>query len=123
LAPALAAGIMLVWPTLSQLPVLNRLSCLFHDLTGLPCPFCGLTRSFRLLAAGHPVEAVLHYPLSPLLALVLLLTLVSGMVFFLRPDWRRSGFLPPGVMRRNAGLVVVVLFAANWLYRLAIGLD
>jgi hypothetical protein len=32
--------------------------CIFYDLTGLPCPGCGLTRSFVSFAHGHLLEAL-----------------------------------------------------------------
>ncbi|MCA9490880.1 MAG: DUF2752 domain-containing protein [Myxococcales bacterium] len=36
-----------------EIPVL----CGFRRLTGIPCPGCGLTRSFVYLAHGHPIDA------------------------------------------------------------------
>jgi hypothetical protein len=39
--------------------------CLFKDLTGLPCPGCGLTHSFCALAKGSLVRAFGYNALGP----------------------------------------------------------
>ncbi len=39
--------------------------CLFRDLTGLPCPGCGLTRALALLFLGDWRAALFLHPLSP----------------------------------------------------------
>ena len=41
--------------------------CPFFNLTGLPCPGCGLTRSFVSVGHGHVREAFAWHPLGPLL--------------------------------------------------------
>lgn len=48
--------------------------CLFHWLTGLDCPFCGLTRAMLAIAAGHWRAALGFNALSPL-AVAMLATL------------------------------------------------
>jgi hypothetical protein len=40
--------------------------CGFRWLTGLPCPFCGLTHAMFALAKGHFGEALHWHLLSPL---------------------------------------------------------
>jgi hypothetical protein len=46
--------------------------CLFRLLTGIPCPFCGLTHATLSLGAGDLAAALAAHPLSPvLLALTL----------------------------------------------------
>ncbi|MEO0606121.1 MAG: DUF2752 domain-containing protein [Myxococcota bacterium] len=49
-----------------ELPAL----CLWRNVTGLPCPGCGLTRSFTFLAHGHLDAAVRMNVLGPLLFVV-----------------------------------------------------
>ena len=51
--------------------------CVFFNLTGTPCPGCGLTRSFVSLAHGHVREAFVWHPLGPLLFAGALLYLVG----------------------------------------------
>ena len=48
--------------------------CLFHSLTGLPCPGCGLTRAFSSLLHGQAQAAFAYHPfvflLLPLFAMM-----------------------------------------------------
>jgi len=54
--------------------------CPFYNLTGLPCPGCGLTRSFVCLAHGQWQEALHWHPLG-------------WVVFFgLAVFWLRNGY-------------------------------
>ena len=46
--------------------------CPFHWLTGLDCPFCGLTRALFALAKGRLADAFHYTALSPLAAAMLL---------------------------------------------------
>jgi Protein of unknown function (DUF2752) len=41
--------------------------CPFRLATGLPCPGCGLARSWTALAQGDPGEAFARHPFGPLL--------------------------------------------------------
>ncbi len=57
--------------------------CLFHALTGLPCPGCGLTRAFSSLLHGQVQAAFAYHPF----------------VFFFLPMFvamAAYNFLPPG---------------------------
>jgi Protein of unknown function (DUF2752) len=58
---------------MTQLPPL----CLFHALTDIDCPGCGMTHAFLCLARGDVTGAWAFHPFSPLLA-ALLLTLAWG---------------------------------------------
>jgi hypothetical protein len=46
--------------------------CLFHAVTDIDCPGCGMTRAFLRLAQGDLAGAWGFHPFSPLLALLLL---------------------------------------------------
>jgi hypothetical protein len=41
--------------------------CLFHTITHIPCPFCGMTTGFAHMARGEVVEAARSNPGAPLL--------------------------------------------------------
>jgi hypothetical protein len=90
--------------------------CLFHQITGQPCPMCGATRGFVAMAHGDFTKAVYLYPLAPVLFLAMLAGIgYCGWVMLtgkrIRPDLSRHA-------RQNIGLVVLALFAANWLAKL-----
>ncbi len=47
--------------------------CVFRELTNIPCPSCGLTRSIRALASGDLRLSLYYHPLTILIAALLLL--------------------------------------------------
>jgi hypothetical protein len=93
--------------------------CLFHDLTGLPCPGCGLTRSFVCLAHGQFAQSLRYHPLGAALFAFMLATVVYAVVERVRPDWRLS---PPAKFRRIAPFCALAIFLIAWAARLA-GID
>ncbi len=44
--------------------------CLFHRLTGLPCPGCGMTRGVLALLGGDVRAALAFHPLSPVVVAI-----------------------------------------------------
>lgn len=99
-------------------------TCGFFRLTGYPCPFCGVTRSFSALAHGMWNYALTDCPLGILLYGVTALVFAwnaAGLLFGVKIH--RGRWLCPG---RRVGWFLFGLFVAltlaNWLYRLALGL-
>lgn len=62
-------------------------SCPFAELTGLPCPGCGMTRAFLAMARGDWSSALRLHPFAPFFALVGLICSVVSL-------------LPEGLARR-----------------------
>ncbi|MDO9353512.1 MAG: DUF2752 domain-containing protein [Solirubrobacteraceae bacterium] len=99
-----------------------RLLCPLAEATGVPCPFCGASRAFRLATSGD--AAFLHY--NPFWVLVATALVIGGLVLLVR----RTGsprtdvaMLPaaPGVARLVAVPVsaVVVLMLGGWCVAMA----
>ena len=45
-------------------------SCTFLQLSGLPCPMCGATTSFSLMAHLQPVAALMNQPFASVLFMI-----------------------------------------------------
>ena len=90
--------------------------CTFLLITGYPCPFCGVTRSFWAMAQGHWTAACLNGPLGVMV--------YGAMVFFcginLLALLRRRIVLPGRIVQHPRALAVLlgVLVAVHWAYRL-----
>jgi Protein of unknown function (DUF2752) len=84
--------------------------CLFREVTGLPCPFCGLTHSMMALGQGDPTAAALQNPLGLLVLPLAIVLLVAGVRVMLR---RRRLSWPVPVLW--IGLAVVLM---SWLVQI-----
>lgn len=83
--------------------------CLFYHWTGLPCPGCGLTRSFVCLGHGDFLGALHWHPLGPALFLLCALLWLRCGVFY-RRGVTLLPLSPPALTRLSfAGGATVVL--------------
>ena len=84
LTAVFAASILLPLPGrdghLGHLPSI----CPFYNLTGLPCPGCGLTRAFVCLGHGQWRESLHWHPLGWLIYAVFLLLWLRSGLYWLR---------------------------------------
>ena len=90
-------------------------SCIFKDLTGVPCPTCGATRSVVHLARG---EFFASFGMNPLVSLCLV---IAALAFFYSLITLCVGIPRIGVILsdREKNIVrsgTVALILANWCY-------
>ena len=59
-------------------------SCPLHEIAGVACPFCGMTRSFVALAHGELGAALRFHPAGPLLFSAMAALLIGAVVIACR---------------------------------------
>ncbi|MCP4129795.1 MAG: DUF2752 domain-containing protein [bacterium] len=91
-------------------------SCTFKNLTGLPCPGCGIRTGIDLLCEFRFRETFFAYP--PLLACGLLY--LSWPVYFLRKTFSSSGSISRSAIKYFfASLILIHLFLfGSWIIKL-----
>lgn len=95
--------------------------CMFHAMTGLPCPTCGATRCMRAFFAGNFVGALLWNPLFFLVLLAgVLFDCYAAVVLFLRLPRLRFEKVPPRAAKAIR-LAFVLLVSGNWMYLIRAG--
>src|ERR1700723_2692859 len=112
-----AAGMVgAVYPIIMAHTGGQGLPCPLRTLTGVPCPFCGMTTATVALTHGEWAAAARTSPLAYLAAgLVvgtapILLARITGRVAPPRP-WSAAA-------RRRTGRIVAVIVAASWIFQL-----
>ena len=124
LAWVLTTGIPLLLSFLVPLKRLGLFECPFFNITGLPGPFCGFTRSIWAISAGDWVFATVNCPLAWLLyaALISVFTWNAGRLL-LGGNMTGKFILSTNRNRANriAG-IAITLILLNWIYRLSLGL-
>jgi hypothetical protein len=92
--------------------------CMFHRLTGIPCPACGSFRCAEQLMAGHIGES---FRLQPLVTLVVFVCVAFALYSWVIVILRLPRLRMEGVTRRQKWAVffsAVALMVANWIYLL-----
>ena len=91
--------------------------CLARRMAGVPCPTCGMTRSFRAVGQGALGEAFAFHPLGPVLYGVFIVVMVrSGGIAIAGRRWL------DGTTRALVVAIPVLVVAAAvlWIVRLAL---
>jgi hypothetical protein len=90
--------------------------CVFHMLTGHPCPACGATRCVRFLFAGNFGAALRINPLVFFgFGAMVFYDLYAATVLALRLPRFRPSRPPPGV-GRAIRFAVIAMIAINWTW-------
>lgn len=94
--------------------------CTFLTLTGFPCPMCGATTSFTLMAHLRPIAAFVNQPFATLLFVLSAGTFAVALseVVDPRARWTRIlDWLEPREGWLAAGFLAAM--AASWFYKIA----
>jgi len=95
--------------------------CIFKNLTGIPCPACGSTRSTLQLLHGHFINSILINPFGILTNL-----LIIGSVFWMIIDIIKNKetfflFLKKDWDSRVKYLILIIVLI-NWIWNIKKGL-
>lgn len=85
--------------------------CIFHQVTGLNCPGCGLQRAIHALLHGHVAEAVRHNAILPVLAVI---AAAYGAAYATRNMFPR---IHRAFTSTRAAMLVLVLIVGWWVLR------
>lgn len=88
--------------------------CPFRNLTGLPCPGCGMTRSLVCCGHGLWAEAARYHPLGPLAFAALVLWTAARLI----PECRQAVLHGAPWILPVAGWAAVALLLGVWGARL-----
>lgn len=111
-----AAAIGAVYPAIMAHTGGQGIPCPLRTLTGVPCPFCGLTTASVALAHGQFAVAARTSPLACLIAILvvgtapILAARTAGLASAPRPASDHT--------RRLMTKVMCVVVALNWLFEL-----
>lgn len=99
--------------------------CLFHIITGIPCPSCGSTRSVAALLHGHIMKSLAINPLGVLIAAImvcapvwLLYDLLTGRSS-LYDSFCKAEIL---IARPVIAVPAIGLLILNWIWNISKGL-
>jgi len=87
--------------------------CPFRNLTGLPCPLCGMTRSMLCFFQGDWHASLLWHPLGPLVGIGVMMGFLALVIPGIRIN-NMAAKLP----QRICGIALIVLVAGCWTLRL-----
>ncbi len=94
--------------------------CIMLSSMGIPCPMCGMTTTFSLMAHYRPIEAVLNQPFGVVLFLLTAVIAVYSSLELLNPK-RRWLKLYRWIANNDISILVAFFlgFIGAWLYKVA----
>ena len=102
------------YTAVSEMPLgeISLIPCIFHLLTDLACPGCGMTRACIALTHGHFADAWGYHPFS-----YLIIGLAIGSAFF--PMWLKNAWSRCSSGTQNTiAISGIVLCLSIWIDKL-----
>lgn len=99
--------------------------CLFRNLTGIPCPSCGSTRSVISVIRGEFYEALLWNPIGYLLAILLVIAplwLIFDLTTKKRSLYKFYQSLEKYLRIKPIAIFLIIIIAFIWAWNIIKGL-
>ena len=89
----------------------SLIPCIFHSVTDVPCPGCGMTRACIALTHAHFAEAWRYHPFS-----FLIVCLAVGIAFF--PSYLKNTWAGYTLKTRNLIVIFGIVFCLSlWMMK------
>ncbi|NJM68681.1 MAG: DUF2752 domain-containing protein [Acaryochloris sp. RU_4_1] len=95
------------------------LACPMLHLTGIPCPTCGMTRSFVAIAQGNWSQAVTFHLFGPVLFALFAIVVVHTAIE-LRTNHQWITFYTQCIRRRDIQILSIVTYLGYYFFRLLV---
>lgn len=95
--------------------------CLIKQLTNVPCPSCGSTRSIISLTKGNFVDAIHLNPLGYIVALIMLIApvwIITDMILVNDSLFRYYNKIENHLKRPKYSIPLILLIVINWIWNI-----
>jgi hypothetical protein len=100
--------------------------CLIKNVTGMPCPSCGITRSVLAILDGNFMQAILINPLGAIAAMLLITVPLWILIDLIRNKTSLLTFYTRSeeLIRKQKLIYIpmITLIAINWIWNISKGL-
>ena len=99
--------------------------CIFKNITNIPCPSCGTTRSVILLLQGDIINSLLYNPFGIIVSTIMLVTpFWLGIDLLTKGDSLFSFYNRIESIPKKPGIAVllIVLVLINWIWNITKGI-
>jgi hypothetical protein len=87
----------------------NFLTCYFQELTGHPCPTCGLSHSFYAVSHLHLLDSFKFHLMGPIIFIIMLFLFLKSFLEIVIKKEIRIGFNP------KITKITLIIFSCSWL--------
>jgi hypothetical protein len=99
--------------------------CIFRNLTGIPCPSCGSTRSVISVIKGEFYEALLLNPIGYILTFLLIIAplwILFDLITKKRSLYKIYQKLEKLLRIKSIAVLLIILIASVWIWNIFKGL-
>lgn len=99
--------------------------CIFRNVTGIPCPSCGSTRSVIALTQADFHGAVMTNPLGIVVAIIMLAAppwIITDLLSKKRSFMTFYGYVEKTLRKPPVAVLLITLLLANWIWNILKGI-